>query len=76
MPKLKVISGKEAIRRLEKLGFKQIRQRGSHVVLKKQVSEGEIGCVVPLHKELAVGTLRGILKQAKLSIEKFMEEGL
>ncbi len=62
MPKLKVISGKEAIRRLEKLGFKQIRRRGSHVVLKKQTLEGEIGCVVPLHKELAVGTLRGILK--------------
>lgn len=73
MPKLKRISGEEAIRRLEKLGFQRVRQRGSHVVLKKQTSEGEIGCVVPLHKELAVGTLRGILKQAKLSIEEFME---
>lgn len=73
MPKLKRISGEEAIRRLEKLGFRRVRQRGSHVVLKKQTSEGEIGCVVPLHKELAVGTLRGILKQAKLSIEEFME---
>lgn len=76
MPKLKVISGKEALKRLEKLGFKQIRQRGSHVVLKRHTSEGEIGCVVPLHKELAVGTLRGILKQAKLDIEDFMKESL
>ncbi len=73
MPKLKRTSGKDTIRRLEKLGFKQIRQRGSHVVLKKQTTEGEIGCVVPLHKELAVGTLRGILRQAKLSVEEFTE---
>jgi predicted RNA binding protein YcfA (HicA-like mRNA interferase family) len=74
MPKLKRISGEEAIRRLEKLGFQRIRQRGSHVVLKKQTSEGDIGCVVPLHKELAVGTLRGILRQAKLSIEEFVKD--
>ncbi len=73
MHKLKRISGEEAIRRLEKIGFKRIRQRGSHIVLKKQTSEGEIGCVVPLHKELAVGTLRGILRQAKLSVEEFTE---
>ena len=73
MPELKRISGNEAIRRLEKLGFTQIRQRGSHVVLKRQTGKGEIGCVVPLHKVLAVGTLRGILKQAKLSVEEFIE---
>ena len=74
MPKLQRVSGEAAIRTLEKFGFKQVRQRGSHVILKKQTSEGEIGCVVPLHKELAVGTLRGILKQARLSIEDFMEK--
>ena len=64
MFKLKNISCEEGIRRLEKLGFYKVRQRGSHVVLKKQTSEGEIVCVVPLHKELAIGTLRGILRQA------------
>lgn len=74
MPKLKRISGEDAIRRLEKFSFQRVRQRGSHVVLKKQTSEGEIGCVVPLHRELAIGTLRGILKQAKLSVEEFMED--
>ena len=74
MPKLKRISGEEAIRKLEKLGFKQIRQRGSHVVLKKQASDKEIGCIVPLHNELAIGTLRGILRQAKLSVEEFTED--
>jgi predicted RNA binding protein YcfA (HicA-like mRNA interferase family) len=74
MPKLKRISGEETIRRLEKLGFQRIRQRGSHVVLKKHTPDGDIGCVVPLHKELAIGTLHGILKQAKLSIEEFIED--
>ncbi|KAF0145257.1 MAG: hypothetical protein FD156_1088 [Nitrospirae bacterium] len=73
MPKLKRISGEKAIKGLEKLGFQQVRQRGSHVVMKKQTSDEEIGCVVPLHKELAIGTLRGILKQAKLSVEEFTE---
>ncbi len=71
MPNLLRVSGEEAIRKLEKLGFQRIRQRGSHVVLKKQTANGDIGCVVPLHKELAVGTLHGILKQAKVSIEEF-----
>ncbi len=71
MPKLNRLSGKEVIRRLERLGFKQVRQRGSHLILKKQTPEGDIGCVVPLHDELAVGTLHGILRQAKISPEEF-----
>jgi predicted RNA binding protein YcfA (HicA-like mRNA interferase family) len=73
MPKLRRVSGKETIRALERLGFSQIRQRGSHAILKKQSPEGEIGCVVPLYKELAIGTLRGILRQANISTDDFME---
>jgi len=69
MPKLPRISGKEVIRALEKLGFRIVRQRGSHVVMRKT----EVGCVVPQHKELAVGTLKGILKQANVSIEEFIK---
>ena len=73
MPKLPRVSGLEAIRVLEWLGFERVRQRGSHVVLKKQTPEGSIGCVVPLHRELAIGTLRGILRQAGVTPEEFME---
>jgi predicted RNA binding protein YcfA (HicA-like mRNA interferase family) len=73
MPKLQRVSGKDTIKALERLGFVQVRQKGSHIVLKKQTSEGEIGCVVPLHKELAVGTLRGILRQASVSVEEFID---
>lgn len=58
MPKLRRVSGQEVIRALERLGFVQARQRGSHVVLKKQTLEGEVGCAVPLHRELAIGISR------------------
>jgi len=74
MPKLCRVSGRQAIRILEKLGFEQVRQRGSHIVLKKQMPEGAVGCVVPLHRELAIGTLRGILKQAGVTPDEFMEK--
>ncbi|MCX8492392.1 MAG: type II toxin-antitoxin system HicA family toxin [Cyclobacteriaceae bacterium] len=72
MPKLPVLSGKEIIKALAKMGFEEIRQKGSHVILKKQKATGEAGCVVPLHKEVALGTLKGILKQASVSVEEFI----
>jgi predicted RNA binding protein YcfA (HicA-like mRNA interferase family) len=72
VPKLRRVSGQEAIKALERLGFVQVRQRGSHVVLKKSTPEGEIGCVVPLHRELAIGTIKGILKQAKVTVDEFL----
>ena len=54
---------------LEKLGFSAVRQRGSHIVLRKD----SIGCVVPNHHELKTGTLAGILKQAGVSIDDFIK---
>jgi predicted RNA binding protein YcfA (HicA-like mRNA interferase family) len=53
---------------LERLGFEQKRQRGSHVVMRR----GTVGCVVPLHAEVKRGTLAGIIRQAGLSAEEFM----
>jgi predicted RNA binding protein YcfA (HicA-like mRNA interferase family) len=72
MPKIPRISAKEAIRALERLGFEQVRQTGSHVVMKKETQEGEVGCVVPLHRELKIGTLSGVLKQARITVEDFI----
>jgi predicted RNA binding protein YcfA (HicA-like mRNA interferase family) len=69
MPKLSRISGAEAIRMLRKLGFEQVRQRGSHVVLRR----GSSGCIVPLHRELKVGTLAGALRQGGVSVQEFVE---
>lgn len=59
MHKLPLLSGRQIIKALGKLGFSEIRQRGSHVILKKKTNEKEIGCVVPMHKEVALGTLKG-----------------
>jgi len=75
MPKLSDVSGKEVIRRLEKLGFVAVRQRGSHVVMKKETQDDTIGCVVPLRKALRKGTLWGILRLAKVSPELFESVG-
>jgi predicted RNA binding protein YcfA (HicA-like mRNA interferase family) len=73
MPKLPRISSRKAIRALERLGFEQVRQTGSHIVMKKETEEGKFGCVVPIHQELKVGTLSSILKQAHVTIEEFTE---
>jgi len=72
MSELKRLSGQETIKILKKFGFIQIRQKGSHVILKKIIEDEAIGCVVPLHKELAIGTLKGILRQAKIPPEEFV----
>jgi predicted RNA binding protein YcfA (HicA-like mRNA interferase family) len=68
MPKLPRISGDEPVRALQRLGFQVARQRGSHIVLRR----GSSGCVVPNHRELKVGTLAGVLRQAGVSIEEFI----
>lgn len=69
MPKLPDVSGKETRRALERLGFVFKRQRGSHVILRR----GNRGCVVPMHREISRGTLRGILEQAGVSVEQFID---
>jgi predicted RNA binding protein YcfA (HicA-like mRNA interferase family) len=73
MPRLPRISSREAVRALERLGFEAVRQTGSHVVMKQISDDGEVTCVVPMHRELKVGTLSGILKQAQVSLDDFLE---
>ena len=68
------ISGKDCVKILcNKLGFSIARQRGSHVILRKETLEGPVGTSVPLHGELKVGTLKGILELAKIIEEEFSE---
>lgn len=69
MPELRGLSGERLVRALEKLGFVRVRQRGSHVVVRR----GDKGTVVPMHKELAIGTLRGILKQAGVEASEILK---
>ncbi|MCE5240296.1 type II toxin-antitoxin system HicA family toxin [bacterium] len=72
MARLQRLSAREAIGALERLGFVAVRQRGSHLVMKRSTPEGTTGCVVPLHDELAIGTLRGVLRQGNVSVEDFL----
>jgi len=69
MPKLPHVAGAEVQRALERLGFHKVRQSGSHVIMKRESQ----GCVVPMHSEVKVGTLAGILRQADVSPEEFIQ---
>jgi len=72
MPKLPVVSGSEVVRALEKACFQQMRQRGSHVIMIKR-AERLYAVTVPMHKELAPGTLRSIIRDAGLTVEEFVD---
>jgi len=68
MPRLPRISGAEIVRALQQLGFQQVRQSGSHVVMRRASK----GCVVPMHSQVKVGTLAGLLRQAEVSHQEFV----
>jgi len=68
MPELRGFSGDRVIQILKRMGFKWLRTKGSHAVLRN----GERICIVPLHYELAVGTLKSILRQAGISVQEFL----
>ena len=69
MPKFSNLSGQDVIRALERLGFTVLRQSGSHVIMRR----GASGCVVPNHKEVKAGTVSGVLRQAGVSSDEFVE---
>ena len=69
MPKLPVVSGKQMVRVLEKLGYSMKRRRGSHMMMHKA---GKL-IVVPDHKELRRGTLRNIMNEADLTVDELIE---
>jgi len=72
MPELRKVSGEKAVKILcNKLGFSISGRSGSHVRLSKQTPDGKIGTVVPMHHEIKIGTLKSILKLAKVDEEEF-----
>lgn len=66
MPKLKVLSGREVRAILEAHGFVFARQKGSHMMMVKASAGDSITVSVPDHKELAIGTLGGIIRDSGL----------
>ncbi len=70
--KLPVISGKDAVKALERAGFVIVRQKGSHIRMKKVTSDTVIKITVPLHDTLDRGTLKSIIRSAGITVEEFV----
>lgn len=71
MPKLPVISGKEARRAFEKAGWVFDRQKGSHMILGRPGSIGLLS--IPDHRELDTGLLRGLIRSSGMNVEEFLQ---
>ncbi len=72
MLKLPVVSGKDLVKILAKLGYTFDHQTGSHIILRRQ-DPPHRRLTIPNHKEISRGTLRGIIAQAGLSREEFLD---
>jgi len=70
MPSLPVLSGREVVRAFTKDGWDVARQRGSHIILVKDGHNATLS--VPDHKEVAKGTLRGLIRTSDLTVEQFL----
>jgi len=70
MPSLPAMSGRKVVRVFEYFGWQVVRQRGSHIIM---VKEGHIATLsIPDHKEVAKGTLRGLIRSANLTVAEFV----
>ncbi|MEX2017075.1 MAG: type II toxin-antitoxin system HicA family toxin [Candidatus Pacearchaeota archaeon] len=72
MAKLPILSGKDIVKILSKIGYEHIRTRGSHMIMVRQTEKTKKTIPVPNHKELAKGTLRAIMSQADLKLDDLM----
>ncbi len=71
MGKLRTLSGREVIAILRRHGFREVRQRGSHIMMQLPRDGTTLTVPVPDHKELAIGTLLSIIRQSGLAREEF-----
>jgi len=74
VPKLRVLSGREACQIMARHGFEQVRQKGSHLIMQKKEANTTITVPVPDHDELRMGTLLGIITQSGLPRSLFETE--
>ncbi|MGB9914696.1 MAG: type II toxin-antitoxin system HicA family toxin [Candidatus Bathyarchaeales archaeon] len=72
MPRIKPLPAQKIIKVLEKIGFKVIRQKGSHVIM---MNEKGVRVVIPVHpgKDVKPGLIRAIIKEASLKREEFFK---
>lgn len=71
----KAFSGREVVKILcREFGFVFISQRGSHVKLRKKFAGRIVTTIVPMHRELSRGTLRGVLELAEVDGNEFIKK--
>jgi predicted RNA binding protein YcfA (HicA-like mRNA interferase family) len=73
LTKYPILSAREIIAALKRIGFAIMRQKGSHVKLSRQVGGRRIVTIVPNHKTVMAGTLKGILELAEIELSEFLE---
>ena len=66
MPKIPVVSGKALVKFLKGLGYEVVRQKGSHVRLRRKNHIGEHNITIPMHDEITKGTLNDLLSKVSL----------
>ena len=71
MGKLRLLSGKQACAILTRHEFLEVRQRGSYIVMQKQLPDTTVTISVPNHAELRIGTLQSIIRQAGIPKREF-----
>jgi predicted RNA binding protein YcfA (HicA-like mRNA interferase family) len=71
LAKLRILSGKEVCKILEKNGFEEVRRRGGHIAMQNKTSDSTITIPVPDHNELRIGTLMSIIRQSGLPRSEF-----
>ncbi len=71
MGKLRSLSCKDVCKILEKHSFKEVRQKGSHIVMQKSITNSTVTVIIPNHKELKIGTLMSIIRQSGILKSKF-----
>jgi predicted RNA binding protein YcfA (HicA-like mRNA interferase family) len=72
MPKLPVVSGAEAVKAFQRVPFEFSHQSGSHIILRsKQPPHRHLS--IPNHRELGRGLLRGLIRDAGLTVEEFIK---
>jgi len=70
MPKIPSISGEQALKCFEKLGYQVVRQRGSHIRMHHKFDKGKKPITIPLHNILGKGLLHKLIRDADISIEE------
>lgn len=71
MPSVPVVSARECVAALTKVGFRVLRQKGSHITMKRDEPYARV--TIPNHKEIKIGMLRAIIRDAGLTVQEFLD---